>query len=182
MCGETEQSRMSCSECLSFGAAHPKLQKLNRGGTWPNLGRLAVYPKSLNLELILQGTRTNDKKDSFYYPDHTVPTNKQFLCFLLVHLSVLFWFLPTSSESHWTSTKFLFLKSVRWYLLLTTSSWYNQGNRQKWKNRQTWKISFKICFITRSLSYLFKEPTFATGILWTACWCPLNTTKFTDWN
>ena len=46
MCGETEQSRMSCSECFSFGAAHPKLQKLNRGGTWPNLGRLVVYPES----------------------------------------------------------------------------------------------------------------------------------------
>lgn len=60
----------------------------------------------------------------------------------------------------WESLDILPLNSFS--LLLATSSWYNQVDRQKWKNRP-WKISFKICFITGSLSHLFKEPTFATG-------------------
>lgn len=167
-----------------FGAAHPKLQKPNRGGTWPNLGRLVVYPKSLNVELILQGIRTNDKKDSFYYPDHTVPTNKQFLCFLTTFqyffdFCLPVWesldILPLNSFSLSQSDGICCLQQVPDIIM----------KQAEMENRQTWKISFKICFITRSLSYLFKEPTFATGILWTASqaleyhqihWLKLNST------
>ena len=133
MCGETEQSRMSCSEYLSFGAAHPKLQKLNRGGTWPHLGQLAISPKTLNLEVILQGTRTNDKDSlswSYCSYQQTVP--------LLPPLSPFSTFLILAYQ-FWESLDILPLNSFS--LLLATSSWYNQVDRQKWKNRP-WKISF----------------------------------------